>query len=309
MTELAYPFGTGGGSGMPDQFRWSNMLRGFPRGGDGVWKTADTLYDLGRCAVFADSTGMRVKLPSGRATIWSFQYVNDAEKILTIAAADATNPRIDRVVLELDTTLTDNQIVSKVITGTPAASPVAPTLTTSATKKQLSLAQVRVNASVSTIAAGNVTDERPFLLSGLTPGCVVRRTANQTIPHASQTSVVWSVADVDNDGCSSGGGFTCKTPGWYDLKASIEWATTQPNGLRIAYLQLARVGVATANIAKDAMTATAGETAQNLAATVALGIGDVVSVALVQSNAATASLDVLASSLASPRLSAVYVGP
>jgi len=47
-----------------------------------------------------------------------------------------------------------------VLTGTPAASPTPPNVTQSSTIWEISLAQVYVGAAVSTIAAGNITDER-----------------------------------------------------------------------------------------------------------------------------------------------------
>lgn len=112
--------------------------------------------------VTGDGTGMNVKVAAGQAMVRGHYYSNDAVVTLTVTAANATNPRIDRVVLELDPSA--NTILLKVVAGTAAASPVAPTLTqTDAGVYQLPLATVAVAAAATAIAAGNVTDARTYL--------------------------------------------------------------------------------------------------------------------------------------------------
>jgi hypothetical protein len=110
--------------------------------------------------VYADSTGMQVKVKTGAAWVKGHYYESDAEEVLAIGTAHATNPRIDRVVLRLD--WTSNSILLAVLQGTAAVSPVAPNLTQNSSRWEISLAQVRVNAAVSTIAADKITDERIF---------------------------------------------------------------------------------------------------------------------------------------------------
>jgi hypothetical protein len=109
-------------------------------------------------AVFADSTGMQVKVPKGSAILQGFLFTDDVQETLAIATADVTNPRIDRVVIRRD--LTAKTIDYAISAGTPAASPAPPAVRRDATVYELSLAQVLVGANVATIAAGNVTDER-----------------------------------------------------------------------------------------------------------------------------------------------------
>jgi hypothetical protein len=110
---------------------------------------------------FGDSSGMVVKVPAGFAIVRGHAYLSTATENITITAA-AANPRIDVLVLELNPTA--NTITLKMVNGTAAASPVAPTLTqTTDALFQLALAQVLVPASATTIAAGNVTDVRSFL--------------------------------------------------------------------------------------------------------------------------------------------------
>lgn len=111
---------------------------------------------------YGDSTGMQVKVYAGQAMVRGHYYSSTATETLAVAAAHATLPRIDSVVLELDPSA--NSIILSVVTGTAASSPVAPTLVqTDAGVYQLLLGTVSVAAAATTIAAGNVTDSRTFL--------------------------------------------------------------------------------------------------------------------------------------------------
>tara|TARA_R110000822_G_scaffold86391_4_gene201425 strand:- start:141 stop:779 length:639 start_codon:yes stop_codon:yes gene_type:complete len=111
---------------------------------------------------FGDASGLNVKVKSGEALIRGHYYNSTAQETLTIAAADLTNPRIDRVVLKLDPTA--NSVVLTVLTGTPDPAPSAPALTQSDTNVyELSIATVAVAANATAISAGNVTDTRGFL--------------------------------------------------------------------------------------------------------------------------------------------------
>jgi hypothetical protein len=108
---------------------------------------------------FADSSGMNVKVKTGQALVRGHYYDSTAQETLTIATADPTNPRIDRVVLRLDPSV--NSVVLAVITGTPAGSPSAPALTqTVGAIYELPLALVAVAAAAATIGPGAVTDQR-----------------------------------------------------------------------------------------------------------------------------------------------------
>lgn len=85
MTEIFYPFDSGAGASVLES-QWSEMARN--------WVSTGVLYDwLNKLAVYADSTGMQVKVRTGAAWMRGHFYKNDAEKILTIATSDPTNPR------------------------------------------------------------------------------------------------------------------------------------------------------------------------------------------------------------------------
>lgn len=119
---------------------------------------------------------------------------------LTIATAHATLPRIDLVVArDFDSSPDGGSAGSdagtiEVITGTPNASPVAPTVPGSA----VALAEVRVNAAVTSILAASITDRRPMPMT-VTPhvvaggtGLVSSATLNLTTPTSERGGTFWS---------------------------------------------------------------------------------------------------------------------
>jgi len=117
---------------------------------------------------------------------------------LAISAADPTNPRIDIVCVSVQDAQysgSNNQMVTQVITGTPAPSPSPP----NAPAASLVLAQVAVAANATSIVSGNITDERKFL--ALTaperdnPKGRLYQGAAQTLPTGGFTQVNLGVVD------------------------------------------------------------------------------------------------------------------
>lgn len=111
-------------------------------------------------------TGMSVLVNPGNAVVANASrgpYVtsNASVRTLTVATSDPTNPRIDLVYIQVidnppDTGTTVPQV--GIVTGTPAASPAVPALPTNGVC--IALAQVRVNAGVSSVTNSNITDVR-----------------------------------------------------------------------------------------------------------------------------------------------------
>ncbi len=126
--------------------------------GDGVIATAGLLNEM--VPTQHAPPGMSVDIASGRCFIQGVFGENGTAKQMTIAAADATNPRIDRVVLRVDTVAQDMELV--VLPGVAAVSPSAPALTRSATQTDYSICQVLVGTTVTSIVTANITDERTF---------------------------------------------------------------------------------------------------------------------------------------------------
>jgi hypothetical protein len=122
---------------------------------------------------------------------------NEGSVNLTIASADATNPRIDIVIAQINDSAYSGSVDDwelKIVTGTAAGSPAAPTLPSSAFK----LASIAVAATVTTIISGNITDNR-----------VVSQLSVEGAVHVSQT-----------------GAPTVTTDRLYNVGGALTWAGT-----------------------------------------------------------------------------------
>jgi len=96
---------------------------------------------------------------STTATQGMYGVYNDAATTLTVTSNASGNPRIDLVcvtVRDSGYSGANNDVILQVIAGTPAASPVAPTLPASS----LSLATIAVANAASSILNANITDTR-----------------------------------------------------------------------------------------------------------------------------------------------------
>ena len=111
----------------------------------------------GSLKVTASQDDLSVSIADGAAFIQGRGYLNTASKSLSLAVASAL-PRIDRVIIRLDSSILGNYIRAMVLTGTPGANPVPPALTRSGNVYDISVAQVLVPANA--VTPGAVTDER-----------------------------------------------------------------------------------------------------------------------------------------------------
>lgn len=98
----------------------------------------------------------------GNGIVWW----NDAEKSagaklqLTVDSADGVLNRIDRVIVEWQTTDYADLPEIKILKGTASSTAAVPALTNNGTKRQISLAQISVAAGTTAITASMITDER-----------------------------------------------------------------------------------------------------------------------------------------------------
>ncbi|MDF2792063.1 MAG: hypothetical protein K0S80_5165 [Neobacillus sp.] len=214
MTQIAYPLAN---TQVSKPQEWSDMAQNWLNTGVIKGKLNDLL-------VYADSTGMRVKVKSGQANLQGHFYQSDSEEVLPIAIANASNPRIDRVIVRIDWTA--DSIALAVLQGTPAATPVAPALTQNSSRWEISLAKVLVGANVNTIAAGNVTDERNFV-GNLAPTPYLSRGSTGGIGYptsnALQQLAINSVGvGIQNDLTLSGDNIMVNTAGTYEIDVDAD---------------------------------------------------------------------------------------
>ena len=111
--------------------------------------------------VTSDDSDMFVDIALGKANIRGYFYeLYDSAESLELTEGDLINPRIDRIVLEMNLADSERLVKLKVLTGTPAGTPSAPTLTQTDTTYQLSLAQILIPATATVVLNSNITDER-----------------------------------------------------------------------------------------------------------------------------------------------------
>ena len=131
--------------------QFSQWARNFNSGVDDV--------PTGTALEVSAGTGLAVDVEAGEAMVRGHYYISDATESLALATADATNDRLDTVVLRLDPSA--NSIILAVKTGTPAGSPSAPALVqTDAGIYEQPLADVLVPATSG--VPTTITDRREF---------------------------------------------------------------------------------------------------------------------------------------------------
>ena len=115
------------------------------------YRTADNLR-------LTAATGMNVTVAAGSAWINGYNYENTEPFDLAISTAHGVYSRIDRIVVQLS--MIDREIKLAVLTGTPAETPTAPTLTRTADVYELCISEVTVPQAAVFITEQNIADTR-----------------------------------------------------------------------------------------------------------------------------------------------------
>lgn len=103
---------------------------------------------------------MTVLVKEGAANINGRQYLEEADRVLAVQAADANLDRMDTVVLRLNLDQSALTIDLYIVKGVAAATPAAPELTRNASVWELGLANLFVAKGVTAITQERITDTR-----------------------------------------------------------------------------------------------------------------------------------------------------
>lgn len=134
----------------------------------------DGIYqNIGNAFSVVPGLGFAVNVKTGRAWFNHTWNNNTADYPIELTISDLLLPRIDAIVLEVDTRVAVRANSLKSITGTPAVTPSKPTITKSDGLYQYPLAYVTVPANSNSIVAANIencvgTAQCPYLSAKLT---------------------------------------------------------------------------------------------------------------------------------------------
>lgn len=139
-----------------------------------IWATTGIIKSTSLAVTQNSPVGMSVIIASGwcaivgttQANMGTYVAYNDAATVVAITTANPTNPRIDLICATINDayyTGSTNNVVFQVIAGTPASSPVAPSLPANS----ISLATVDVAAGALSIVTGNITDTRVLVTTNI----------------------------------------------------------------------------------------------------------------------------------------------
>lgn len=126
---------------------------------DGIIK--DGIYQAyGKAFAVSAESGLSVTVGIGRAWFDHTWTLNDSPLNLPLVQADLLLSRIDTVVIEVNRSTENRKNSIKVVQGTKASSPVAPTLSTSGDIKQYPLANISVAPAQTTVTSSDITNRR-----------------------------------------------------------------------------------------------------------------------------------------------------
>lgn len=160
MAELYYPFesiNTGTvDEPVYDRAITAEMERSFNK----LRYTNGVFSSVGSGLAVSANSNMTVTVGTGGAHIEGAMYINTAPLNLTVEASNASLNRIDRVVLQFNTSVSVRSVRALIRTGTVATNPVAPELRQESNLYEIALADIYVKKGATGIAQSAITDQR-----------------------------------------------------------------------------------------------------------------------------------------------------
>ena len=146
-----------------DADQMSNYFEGLV--GDGVLKNVDNELQV------VASSGLTIAVKSGRAIIKNKWLKNNSLHFIEITP-DSSYPYIELIVIDYD--YSERKVSINTVKGTPASSPVAPSITRTDDRYMLVLASILVPANASAISQSNITDKRATSDCGWVTGLITQ---------------------------------------------------------------------------------------------------------------------------------------
>jgi hypothetical protein len=139
-----------------------------------LWATTGIINSSSLAVTQNSPVGMSVIIAGGwaaivgttQANMGTYVGYNDAPTVVAITTANPTNPRIDLICMTVQDayyTGASNNVIFQVVAGTPAGSPVVP----SVPANSIALAEVAVAAGALSITTGNITDRRVLVTTNI----------------------------------------------------------------------------------------------------------------------------------------------
>ncbi len=133
-----------------DALQFSNLFNGIIK--DGIFMSVGDAFPT------TAKGGMSIGIGTGRAWFNNTWTNNDAELLLIADAASVAQNRIDLTVIEVNTSESVRANTIKIVKGTPAVTPVAPTLVHTSEINQYAISQLYIPAGLTTFTAANITN-------------------------------------------------------------------------------------------------------------------------------------------------------
>lgn len=131
--------------------------------------------------------GLKVVVNTGRAWFNHTYTVNDTDLVLDVTKPDVTYRRYDSVILEVNSSEDVRANSIRVISGSPAGSPVPPKLTHNDLVNQYSLANILVRPKATSITAGDISDRRGTADTPYAKGATINPDISDTLKHWRET--------------------------------------------------------------------------------------------------------------------------
>lgn len=146
--------------GAEDVMKWLHGRSSGVFGGNGN-ASVSALINPSMAVNVADGVGWITNINNDGVVWWNDSMAVNGEMLtLQIDPADGVLNRIDRVIVEWQTTNYVAYPEIKILKGALSSTAVAPSLTNNSTIRQISLARINIDAGTTTITASMITDER-----------------------------------------------------------------------------------------------------------------------------------------------------